>query len=105
MYTWILVFLLCSWKIEKLFLKWKDQKLQTMQLKFDRQHDHFLIKVDLLPWGAPSEKSWVQGLIFTFHFDLHVHFIPSNMIYMNTFRKSPFLAPVPIKEVSVSVCN
>ena len=33
MYTWILVFLLCSWKIETLFLKWKDQKLQTMQLQ------------------------------------------------------------------------
>ena len=32
MYTWILVFLLCSWKIETLFLKWKYQKLQTMQL-------------------------------------------------------------------------
>ena len=32
MYTWILVFLLCSWKIETLFLKWNDQKLQTMQL-------------------------------------------------------------------------
>ena len=32
MYTWILVFLLCSWKIETLFQKLKDQKLQTMQL-------------------------------------------------------------------------
>ena len=30
MYTWILVFLLCSWKIETLILKLKDQKLQTM---------------------------------------------------------------------------
>ena len=33
MYTWILVFLLCSWKIETLILKLKDQKLQTMQLE------------------------------------------------------------------------
>ena len=32
MYTWILVFLLCSWKIETLFLKLNDQKLQNMQL-------------------------------------------------------------------------
>ena len=32
MYTWILVFLLRSWKIETLVLKLKDQKLQTMQL-------------------------------------------------------------------------
>ena len=32
MYTLILVFLLCSWKIETLILKLKDQKLQTMQL-------------------------------------------------------------------------
>ena len=32
MYTWILVFLLCSWKNETLFQKVKDQKLQTMQL-------------------------------------------------------------------------
>ena len=31
-YTWTLVFLLCSWKIETLDLKLKDQKLQTMQL-------------------------------------------------------------------------
>ena len=31
-YTWILVFLLCSWKIETLVLKLKDQKLQTIQL-------------------------------------------------------------------------
>ena len=33
MYTWILVFLLCSWKIETLFLKWKYKKLQIMQLE------------------------------------------------------------------------
>ena len=33
MFTWILVFLMCSWKIETLFLKWKYQKLQIMQLK------------------------------------------------------------------------
>ena len=32
MYTCILVFLLFSWKIETLFLKWKFQKLQIMQL-------------------------------------------------------------------------
>ena len=32
MYTWILVFLLCSWKIETLVLKLKDQKLPIMQL-------------------------------------------------------------------------
>ena len=33
MFTWIWVFLLCSWKIKTLFLKLEDQKLQTMQLK------------------------------------------------------------------------
>ena len=33
MYTSILVFLLCSWKIETLVLKLKDQKLQTAALK------------------------------------------------------------------------
>ena len=33
MYTWILVFLLCSWKIETLFLKLEVQKLQIMQLE------------------------------------------------------------------------
>ena len=33
MFTWIWLFLLYSWKIETLFLKLKDQKLQTMQLK------------------------------------------------------------------------
>ena len=33
MFTWIWVFLLYSWKIETLFQKLKDQKLQTMQLK------------------------------------------------------------------------
>ena len=32
MFTWIWVFLLCSWKIKTLFLKLEDQKLQTMQL-------------------------------------------------------------------------
>ena len=32
MFAWILVFLLYSWKIEILFLKLNDQKLQTMQL-------------------------------------------------------------------------
>ena len=32
MFTWILVFLVYSWKIETLFQKLKDQKLQTMQL-------------------------------------------------------------------------
>ena len=32
MITCILVFLLHSWKIEILFQKLKDQKLQTMQL-------------------------------------------------------------------------
>ena len=32
MYAWILVFLMCSGKIETLFLKWKYQKLQIMQL-------------------------------------------------------------------------
>ena len=32
MFTWIWVFLLYSWKIETLFLKFEDQKLQTMQL-------------------------------------------------------------------------
>ena len=31
MFTWILVVLLYSWKIETLFQKLKDQKLQTMQ--------------------------------------------------------------------------
>ena len=31
MYTWILVFLLCSWKIETLFLKRKDQKLHKVK--------------------------------------------------------------------------
>ena len=33
MFTWILVILLCSWKIETLVLKLKDQKLQIMQLE------------------------------------------------------------------------
>ena len=32
MFTWILVILLCSWKIETLVIKLKDQKLQNMQL-------------------------------------------------------------------------
>ena len=32
MFTWIWVFLLYSWKIEILFQKLEDQKLQTMQL-------------------------------------------------------------------------
>ena len=32
MFTWIWVFLLYSWKLETLFQKLKDQKLQTMQL-------------------------------------------------------------------------
>ena len=32
MFTWIWVFFLYSWKIETLFIKLKDQKLQTMQL-------------------------------------------------------------------------
>ena len=32
MYTWILVSILCTWKIETLFLKWKYQKLQIVQL-------------------------------------------------------------------------
>ena len=32
MFTWIRVFLLYSWKNEKLFIKLEDQKLQTMQL-------------------------------------------------------------------------
>ena len=32
LFTWILIILLCSWKIEILVLKLKDQKLQTMQL-------------------------------------------------------------------------
>ena len=32
MFTWIWVCLLYSWKIETLFLKLEDQKLQTMQL-------------------------------------------------------------------------
>ena len=31
-FTWIWVFLLYSWKIEILFLKFEDQELQTMQL-------------------------------------------------------------------------
>ena len=35
MYTWILVFLLYSWKKETLFQKLKDQKLRTMQLKVE----------------------------------------------------------------------
>ena len=33
MFTWILVILLCSWKIETLVLKLKDQTLQTIQLQ------------------------------------------------------------------------
>ena len=32
MFTWIRVFLLYYWKIQSLFQKLKDQKLQTMQL-------------------------------------------------------------------------
>ena len=32
MFTWIWAFLLYSWKIETLFQKLKDQKLQIMQL-------------------------------------------------------------------------
>ena len=32
MFTRILIILLCSWKIETLVLKLKDQKLQIMQL-------------------------------------------------------------------------
>ena len=31
-FTWILVISLCSWKMETLVLKVKDQKFQTMQL-------------------------------------------------------------------------
>ena len=43
MFTWIWVFLLYSLKIETLFLKLEDQKLQTMQLltqcHFFHSHD------------------------------------------------------------------
>ena len=45
MYTWILVFLLCSWKIETLFLKWKYQKLQIMQLKGGAFYVHDIFNI------------------------------------------------------------
>ena len=41
MFTWIGVFLLYTLKIETLFLKLKDQKLQTMQLWYKSMQKNY----------------------------------------------------------------
>ena len=63
MYTWILVFLLCSWKIEALVLKLKDQKLQTKHRIFScfttdlRRHtDAILSNVALFPYSIKTKN-------------------------------------------------
>ena len=42
MYTWILVFLLCSWKLEILFLKLKDQSYRLCI--FNKQNNEKRLK-------------------------------------------------------------
>ena len=50
MYTWILVFLLCSWKIETLVLKLKDQKLQTIYAALSLETTNDVQSVDAFLW-------------------------------------------------------
>ena len=57
MFTWIWVFLLCSWKIKTLFLKLEDQKWQTIKL------EHYGDRGNLLKWVEDILSARTQELV------------------------------------------
>ena len=59
MYTWILVFLLCSWSMETLFLKWKYQSYRLCSFKCASLLVFFLkLTVQFAtPPGPPQSKA------------------------------------------------
>ena len=62
MFTWIWVFLLCSWKIKTLFLKLEDQKLQTMQHSYKTQATSKDLR---LIWGFAGRTYHIIGNIMS----------------------------------------
>ena len=70
MYSWILVFLLCSWKIETLFLKWKKSKVTDYAALIDMSTRLYNFIQKQLTWFW--NLFWPNIYPTSWHFKIHV---------------------------------